>query len=383
VPTSTNKLPRALRRALALSVLLAIAGCGPQELVTDYGIRTGPLATQSVNGTSVLGDMVAAAGHRVDSRRFISPNLATAQTIVWFPDDFNAPKAEVTQWLDNWVREEDGRTLVYVGRDFDAAPLYWESVQLQYRGTNSTVAARNLSQARSMASSARSSVKRAECSWFELKMNAPARRVTKLAGPWSTGIDPSKARIHVHGRMIPAAESEVLLKSAGDALVSRQEIEEMPTSQILLVSNGSFLLNMPLVNHEHRKLAGRLIDAMPEGRVVFLESNVNGPRITDREPPPTTHTGLEILGIWPMGAILLHFAVLGIIFCFARWPIFGLPSEAESEAPTDFGRHIEALGKLLEQSGNETYARGSIEAAARKVKLHSETAARAVSPNRP
>jgi len=38
----------------------------------------------------------------------------------------------------------------------------------------------------------------------------------------------------------------------------------------VLVNNGSFLLNLPLVNLEHRKLAARLIGASgpPKGRRV-------------------------------------------------------------------------------------------------------------------
>ena len=41
-----------------------------------------------------------------------------------------------------------------------------------------------------------------------------------------------------------------------------------------VVANGSFLVNLQLVNKEHRKLAGKLIDEVPKGsRVVFIEAN--------------------------------------------------------------------------------------------------------------
>ena len=75
-------------------------------------------------------------------------------------------------------------------------------------------------------------------------------------------------------------------------LVSREWFDE---SQLIVVANGSFLLNLPLVNHEHRKLAGKLIDAVgPPGQtVVFLESFAGGPPISD-DPSGGMPTGAEI-----------------------------------------------------------------------------------------
>ncbi len=64
---------------------------------------------------------------------------------------------------------------------------------------------------------------------------------------------------------------EALLDSDEGLILGRLDIGQ---SQLLVVANGSFLLNAMLVNHEHRKLAGKLVDAIgPGGRdVVFLES---------------------------------------------------------------------------------------------------------------
>ena len=64
---------------------------------------------------------------------------------------------------------------------------------------------------------------------------------------------------------------ESLLESDQGLIVGRLDVGQ---SQLLVASNGSFLLNATLVNHEHRKLAGKLIDTIgPGGRdVVFLES---------------------------------------------------------------------------------------------------------------
>ena len=85
--------------------------------------------------------MFTRAGHKVFSWRRLSPRLSErADAIVWFPDDFEPPTPEVRRWLEDWLIEEPGRTLIYVGRDFDAARWYWKKIQPdvpddQQRGT--------------------------------------------------------------------------------------------------------------------------------------------------------------------------------------------------------------------------------------------------------
>ena len=360
IPADTRPGRRRLVLAGACLVvaLTLLAGCD-SRLPSKYGRRTGDTPT-SVNGTGALSDMFTAAGHRVDSREFLSPNLETATTIVWFPNDFNAPKAEVVEWLEDWLQEDPQRTLVYVGRDFDAAPVYWRKVRSSYSGPERGEADINLREARSEHNAGRIEFKEKECTWFQIETDRGRRDVRTLSGPWSQGIDASKVDIELHRRFKPSEYGELLLESNGDAIVTREVVDEGSGSQLIIVTNGSFLLNMPLVNHEHRKLAGKLIDSVNEGRVVFLESNIGGPKIVDNEPSPRMHTGLEILSIWPMSAILLHFAVLGVIFCFARWPIFGTPAGLETAPASDFGLHVEALGKLLEQSGERDYAQAKL-----------------------
>ena len=85
----------------------------------------------------------------------------------------------------------------------------------------------------------------------------------------------------MNDRLVPTEDAEPLVKSGDDVLVSRIEWKQ---SQILLIANGSFLLNLPLVNHEHRKLAGHLVNAVgpPRKLVIFLESGAGGPPIREK-----------------------------------------------------------------------------------------------------
>ncbi len=375
---STSKC---LAGELVLLLVLLLAGCG-KDIDTLYGQRQGAGASRSVNGTAVLGDMFQRAGHRVYSWHAFSPKLQNnADCIVWFPDDFNPPSPKVREWLDDWLKEEPERTLIYVGRDFDAAPWYWEHVLADAPPEKQKILRERLDRAKSRFSRDRQELPNVEKTakkiaeeidekspktkklerddkpedwgWFTLDRSQPPRKATKLKGKagWLDGIDADKTDIELNARLTPPSSAEVLLTSGDDAIVSREKCHN--ESQRIVVANGSFLLNLPLVNHEHRKLAGRLIDAIgqPGQSVVFLESDSGGPPIRDDDPEADMPTGLDIFNIWPTNWILIHLAAVGVVFCFSRCPIFGRPKTVETVSGSDFGRHIDAVADLLERSG--------------------------------
>jgi hypothetical protein len=317
--------------------------------------------------------MFEAAGHEVYSWRWLSPRLRDrADCIVWFPDDFEPPNDQVRDWLENWLLGESdylpGRTLIYVCRDFDAAAWYWQKVKPgappeQVKRIEKAAAA-----AKDDFEIGRQAIPAEEdCQWFTVKGKSQPRKVRTLQGPWAEGIEASQVEIELNGRIDAARpsggasgmshrwEAEVLLRSEGDVLVTR---EQRAGSQLIVIANGSFLLNLPLVNHEHRKLAGKLVDEVgpPRKTVVFLESDSHGPPIHAEDPSAQVPTGMEVFLRWPTGWILWHFAALGIMFCFARWPIFGLPRQLQRDSTSDFGKHVKALAELLERSGDRGYA---------------------------
>ena len=78
-----------------------------------------------------------------------------------------------------------------------------------------------------------------------------------------------------------------------------------------------------------------------------------------------------------LGFIVMHLRVLGILCCIAIYPIFGRPKTASSPALSqipsapdaedaativraDFGKHIDALGELLELTEDRQYARDRV-----------------------
>jgi len=361
-PRSCSKLRGAMLSAVQLLLALAYCGCGETELDTHYGRRSGYPGGESVNGTSALAEMFEQAGHNVRSWRRLSPTLEYSDTIVWFPDSFEPPDQQTRTWLEEWLHREPGRTLIYVGRDYDAAPEYWEKMAALVPASQQAEFERRKRLAAQRFSSARSAIPDDEdCVWFTTDTDSPRRQVTTLSGPWAEGIDASQADIHHNSALIPLEWDEVLLESQGDALVTELTYENLYDRRFIVVTNGSFLLNMPLVNKENRKLAGRLVDAVGEpGEVTFLESGPGGPPILDEEPAAETPTGLEAFKVWPLKYVLLHLALVGLFFLFACWPIFGLPRGLPSPPLADFAQHVRALGKLLARSRDRAYAIGRV-----------------------
>src|SRR5690606_26984868 len=178
---------------------------------------------------------------------------------------------EVIEWFDNWLCDEPGRVLIYVGRDYDAAPDYWKTV-IQ-RGTVSDPVEAEVRRAETASRVAfeRQALPKGEetCEWFTIDPLATPRDVRTLQGlpDWTDDIDPAKLGIRLNSQLKPDPAADVWLSSEGDTLIASQE---QCDSQIITIANGSFLLNMPLVNHEHRRLANRLIGSIgtAEKRVV-------------------------------------------------------------------------------------------------------------------
>lgn len=362
---------------VALSVLLlslvCLAGCGRRDRINDvYGKRRSIDGADSVNGVGVLAEMFDAAGWRVSTWKRLSPKLEEATAIVWAPDDFRPPRKEVRQWFENWLSAEPGRRLIYIGRDYNAAISYWRDVLPQAPPEQYWETARQLALAQSEHDVARVQMpEKAYARWFTMRRKGPPRRVRELSGPWSDGVDATKVDIVVQGVLDVAREEdrtggdaellpevqEVLLQSGNDVLIQSVFEVDWYSSEVIVVSNGSFLLNYPLINHQHRILARRLIERCGDpAKVVFLESGPYGPPISNQETASDYPTGLEMFTVWPINAILLHLMALGILLLACLYPIFGRPRRLPAARTSDFGKHIAALGELLQETREIGYA---------------------------
>ena len=420
------------------------AGCLEQPLIDEYGKRTTTtFEPQSVAGTKVLAMMFEQAGHQVSTREVLSPRLNNFQTLVWFPDDILPPSLAERAYLENWLRESPGRTVVYVGRDFDAASHYWRIIRAQQSKADMRVVDRRLNESIQRHLRLRGGLAPEEyVTWFNLRTDQPVYRAQHLQGPWAEGVDGAATEIDLLTRFdVPTPEAlarhkakptvrpattvwragafrpaprqrraatapgnsgspslntaqasvmdvisdarfDVLLATdRGDPLVTRcgglpnfaSASSRAAESQLLVVTNGSFLVNVGLVNHEHRKLAARLIEQCgPPGSVAFLESSAGGIEIRQMESEQPKANGFELFQVFPLNVILLHLIAAGIVVCFVRLPIFGRPKKLLPESTTDFQKHLVAAGELLSWSQDSEFARDKIEIYRQKVQAKNQ-----------
>lgn len=377
----------ALAIGVGVAILLLVIGVllgrrSDEQLPSDYGRRRGSNAGRSVNGTAVLAEMFRSAGNRVTTASRLSPKLEQADVLVWIPDDFKPPTKEQREFLQNWASNSPERTVVYVGRDYDAAVDYWQRIAPEAPPEKAAEMLRREAIARAAAEAARSQMPAHEyAEWFTVNRDEPTLQKVPLEGPWAEGLAADQVDLHLQGRLaIPVEEDrstitdapplpeviEVLLGTAEAPFVYRIPVRDpeidWPESQILVIANGSLVLNYPLIRPEHRQLAARLVAACgADQKVVFIESGSGGPNVLEKEPNSGYPTALDLLKIWPLNAILIHLAVLGIVLCLARSPIFGRPRELPTDSPTDFGKHVAALGKLLARTKDRTYAQARLE----------------------
>jgi len=400
---------RPMRRILqfaaigAMALLCGAVGCHKDSeddsLPSDYGTRRDLDFESSVNGYSVLADMFVAAGHTVSIRETLSPGLRdSADVIVWPPDSFNVPDKGTIAWMDDWLKEKPDRMLIYIGRDFDAAPGYWRKIREDAPPEALPKIDEELQNAETAFAVARAEMpKSASCDWFRFDNTIKHSEVRSLAGEWSEGIDAAKVDIELNSRMIPNSGEdlfsfpheekheekhladdgtttvETVTEKKLDTLVNCQNITvyravtdyrgspgraKGGTSQLFLVANGSFLVNVQLVNHEHRKLASQLIAAVrgEKKHVVFIGSYDPIPPIRKSGSDESPHTMLDLFDAWPRNAIFIQWGIVIVALCFSRWAIFGLPRDPPPPATSDFGRHVSALGEALALTRDETYA---------------------------
>lgn len=370
--------------------LLLAAGCGRSEkLVTEYGKVAGDLGGTSVNGTGVLLEMFRDRGSAVKRFRKISPKLEKYDTVVWFPDETDYPRIEVTEALEDWLRNGYQRTLIYVGRDFDAELDYLQRAIQSPTVKNREEMLRRLAEAKLRQDQRRSEYlvdrETKSCRWFE-HQPLTRRKANQVTGQWAENVNNKLTNIEfatVLGppqKLLDESWNEVqplvttdgidFAYSIGEAKDSQANGYQNNENKIIIVSNGSFLLNYGLVNHEHRKLASAMIDECRfQSNVVFLESGPGGISVSDQDL--TSNNAWAWISEPPLRYIVPHFLLWGLLFCFAYFPIFGRPRRrlptrsSSSENPTPFAStisqadinpantfrsHIVAFGKLLQRT---------------------------------
>jgi hypothetical protein len=316
-----------------------------------------------LSGTSAFADLLRRRGHEVRTAWRLTGELKEwAQVIVRFAPYPGPPDREEATWYEEWLEEEPERSLIYVVRDYDAEPEYWSLAveRLVEPGTEGrrALAEASRDQAKNWVDKLPSKAdKPADATdWFKVGPAAnPPRTCETLEGLWAEGVDSRAAGILLHEPLV-ADKEHVLLASKGNVLA--MEWGAGDDSLVLAIANGSFLLNLPLVNHARRPLAERVVEWIGEDRrrIAFVDgfSVLNGPSL-----PPSLFDLLRRIASFRWVAI--HLGLFGLLACLARAPRLGRPRSDPASDSDRPAAHAEALGRLLEKSRSGETARDLIE----------------------
>lgn len=415
-------------------LLMGMAGCArvlPE--LEPYGAVKGVDANRSENGLGVYRKMWETAGAKCLFPQKLSPKLDSFDVIVLVGNSYSPPGKKARAWLEDWLRQEDGRTIIYFGRDFNADLYYRERTVdglPEEEISRAELALANV-QVSEMNERLRQLPESTFCRWFFLDTSLERKDYSHFQGPWADDLsakpgtwpvgvtlqepdrsyqsrkpswltNKTKNALKPASQFVPAEKSgdaavqrsrwfageldsdqawdkefedlwksEILLASDdGRPLVFRlSDSKRLRRSQILIVANGAPLLNASLVDPLHRTIGSKLIEqCLPAERVALLSYGEQGLLISSAAETDLRVVGLEVLTVWPLSAITMPAALLGIVICAALLPILGRAQPLPKRSVTDFGLHVEALGRMLLDSGDVDYAKGVIDEYFRKVR---------------
>ncbi len=330
-------------------LIVILPGCGFTGPQTEYGLSRGA----SLNGTAALADLLRSRGHSVRAAGRLNDTLAKwAQGIVRFAPRPGPPEADEARWLAGWLDQDPDRWLIYVVRDFDATAEYWTAIR---DGISESTDPERRAEAEANRVVAEDWVHKlpgkpaktgTAHEWFAVESGASPPKVCKaLEGPWAEGIHAPRAAVWLHEAIV-ADGTGVLLWGDGKALVVDKSL--ISRRKILIVANGSFLLNEALVNAGRRSLALRMAEwsngqmqniAFVDGSFVLSEDDVGMPslwQLMERLPQFR----------WVAGQL----ALAALFAALARAPRLGRPRPDPPSGADRPAAHAEALGALLEAS---------------------------------
>jgi hypothetical protein len=435
---------------LAILCLLQ-AGCRNQGDDASYGVVDGWQQFTSRNGLGVHRKIWEQSGVRCVAPQRLSSRLNQVDVIVLVPRTFDPPGQKARQWLERWLREAPGRSVIYFGRDFNAEEYFFQQTLQQLNSDQRQLAQQRIAelQVNEMQAMLESHSESTFCDWFYLDLGQRSRRlvfdledlnqpqplektsndsqavplgddgielpiaqwpirsrllppdikwrdqppswissppsanpVQPISLPWDSGED----KLIVRSRWRPEEldsldawnaafdqllESEVLVSSDREEplvfrLTSSQRLGE---GQILVVANGVPFLNASILQAPFFQVSEFITQqCMPARRVALLAYDSRGLQISSVDEADERGAGLEMFLQWPLSAIMMPAALLGLIACVSLLPILGRPRELASETVSDFGLHVEALGQMLHGAGDEAYAKKLVAEYFRRVK---------------
>ena len=339
---------------------------GQDRLPVRYGQRGGQ-GRVSLNGTSAFARLLQEYDLDVQSASRLTPRIDRYDVLFWFPDSDREDYAEEQERLETWLRSGTDRRLIIVGRHYDATIDYLTQIGQSQDSEQGLDYRRRLAEAVSV--SHLESLEQQGTyfdGWVEWTPGS-RRRSSQLGGPWATGLENANLTTSRYPN-IPTAEDqkshptrsyEVKLEADGKPFAVAIQDSLWNGGQVIVISNGSFILNYGLTDERNRQVVANMLDDLEFEDyfwdALFLESDEAGLPVMQREESGQK-TMWDWMTEWPFSFFIPHFLVLGILIYFVFYPIFGRPKNLALPSSTDFGQHVEALGELMEKTRDRAYA---------------------------
>ena len=371
-----------------IACLSTISGCGGDAIppvATKYGkVNEQPL---SINSTSLFAERLKELGYDVTVRNRISPKIDEFGIVFWFPENIRCPSDEATKAIEEWMDKGGSKTLVYVGADYRADEDYYQAAQKRVSTETKAESQRLLSEAQLATQNRRNSWQanaswpdwsNTKCDWFDIEVIKPPKHSNLLAGPMADNAILSVApELPVEVMMSPKQstakwEIESLLSVDGEDMVYRlADNNSYSNNQIIVVQNGSFLVNFAAVDPNKQSLADQLVaeaTSLSEDEYGFGFGFSQQVLILESEYEiPVRNTDFVNQNSWawiaeePLCYIVPHALLLGVLYCFVYFPISGRPKRTPKKSTATFRNHINAIAKQLSKSSSKDYARRTIE----------------------
>lgn len=359
---SSFKRPGTIVHFVSFAFLAVVSGCGETEIDTTYG----RVAGRSVNGTGAFADLLKARGHEVRIARRLTDDLSDwAETIVRFLPDPGPPEIDEANWYYNWQIMGDDRRLILVCRDGDAALEYWDAALASLPDDAPEEQRERIELNQSKATGWGSGIPYQSTEaldpdlWFAMDDDTGMTvTCSELEGSWAEGIDPKLAAIPLRNAPESAYMTDELLLTGDDGRVLAMELswfEGDDSSAVLVIANGSFLLNAAIVPKGRRPLTTRVADwagASPK-RIAFVE----GDSLLEDDSPSMPTPWQVIRQVPELGVVAGHFMVLALVAALAHAVILGRPRSSPSSGADRPRAHADALGDLLARLGSQRAAR--------------------------
>jgi|GEM_PF-3855403 len=339
-------------------LVLVTSGCArPGEISDSYGTLTTFDSRSSINGTSVLADVIRQNGNQVVTGGRITPRIERFGAVVWFAaKDSGCPDPDVSQRISHWLENDRARKLIYVGWDADTSVEFWSDAVITSSGGADARAllrrrARAMAEQENIGEGLEAST--VSCDWFRIE-KGPRQELDRLVGQDGRVFDVSGGDVELGAvRLMPRTRlaGSAILKTDNDVPFAYSTFSS-PSAEwhnVYVVSNSSFLLNYSLLKPANRELASALLDEVGglEGPVLFLHSG----HISWSDAIYEKQTAWSWINQPPVRTIVPHVLVIGLLFIFSVFPVLGRPKAVENGLQPGLGRHVDAVGQLIVRSG--------------------------------